>query len=98
MPDSQVISGTRFIGNSTEHFVAFEKLKFAVRLRSLRDKFNAALDQLVEDLQLDVHTCVSQALDPPRGVYIAGQEAQDEAAYWNRPVEAATQERDRGPH
>ena len=94
MADSQAISGTRFIGNSIEHFVAFEKLKFAVRLRELREKINAAVDQLVEDLQLDIDTCTLQCLDPPQRVYILGQEAQDEAAHWNRPAEAATQEQD----
>ena len=60
-------SGTTFVGNSTEHFVAFERLKVAVKVQEMRQKINAVLDQLVEDLQLDIHTCVSQALDPSKG-------------------------------
>ncbi|SPJ15387.1 hypothetical protein SBDP2_320003 [Syntrophobacter sp. SbD2] len=97
MPDSQVISGTRFVGNSPEDFLEFGRMLCVAKLQQLGRIVDAEINRLIEDLKSDVHTCTSH---PP--ILIAAEETvdlteQDKAVLRNRPDNAATQGQDGEP-
>jgi len=59
-------SGLRFVGDSPEDYIRFEKMVVASKLCELKMEIDAAFNQILADLKSDVHTCASRLLGLPR--------------------------------